>query len=80
MNNSRLLDTTSAFDAHACGYDRTVDPTEDGEGLIIETTGPQSVALIGPEGSVELIGVSEIKAAISALQAALATSLVGKAA
>lgn len=61
-----LLDTRIAFDAGLCGYDGPADPYNSSEGLEVawgkpEGTHPAWVSIVGPDGSVELLGLPEIR-------------------
>jgi len=79
-----LIDTRSAYDAGALGYDGPADPAEDGEGLIVEYHPAKdendipSMSLIGPNGEVALYGLAEMRAVAKALAEAVAMASTGK--
>lgn len=54
MTAATLIDTRHPYDAGLLGYDRAVDPSEDGEGLIVTRHADGWVSLIGPDGEVRL--------------------------
>lgn len=54
MTAQRLIDTRHPSDACLLGYDRAVDPSEDGEGLIVTREADGWVTLQGPDGEVRL--------------------------
>ena len=64
-----IFDTAKPLDAHLFGMDAPCSPA-DGEGLFValdQSHGSPSVAMMGSDGSIELVGLYVIRAAVDAL-------------
>lgn len=74
MNTNRiLLDSRDPFDAGTMGYDRPCDPVNGSGGLIVELycRPIPSVSIIDENGSVELVGLAELRAVSDSLRRAI---------